>query len=350
MSDGVLLTLVLAELAFVGAGALALVGHGLWSVAERRIGFRWRRGAELTVRATLLDALPAGDASPPANRTRPRLLLPIMLDLAGVVTGAAAERLGHLARTQGVVDEARQWAHSRRWSRRLRAARLLATFAVEDGLLLRLARDRHPAVRAAAADGCSRRTDEEAIDLLLGMLDDPEPMCRFAARAALLDARHIVQGPLVRYLSRGSAAHPEVALEVAAERGGPAMLPLALRYAIHPRAACRSASAAVLGRVGGRQASVTLGRLLTDPEPEVRRAAARWLGELRQVRSAGNVALLLTDPDWDVRRAAALALRGLGAPGRLHLRRAMTGPDPFAADIARQVLELPEGTMEAATG
>ena len=54
----------------------------------------------------------------------------------------------------------------------------------------------------------------------------------------------------------------------------------------------------------------------------------------------------LRDERWRVRREAGLALRALGAPGTLFLRRALKGDDRFAADMAQQVLDLPE----AATG
>jgi hypothetical protein len=43
-----------------------------------------------------------------------------------------------------------------------------------------------------------------------------------------------------------------------------------------------------------------------------------------------------------VRSQSALALRRLGAPGELMLRRALDDADRFAADIARQVLDAPE--------
>jgi hypothetical protein len=63
-------------------------------------------------------------------------------------------------------------------------------------------------------------------------------------------------------------------------------------------------------------------------------------------QAAAQVAVGLQDSTWRVRRDAALALRALGAPGALFLRRALKGNDPFAADMSQQVLDLPA----AATG
>jgi hypothetical protein len=47
---------------------------------------------------------------------------------------------------------------------------------------------------------------------------------------------------------------------------------------------------------------------------------------------------------WDVRRAAGLALRATGAPGAILLRWAKDDEERFASDMARQVLDLPDGT------
>jgi hypothetical protein len=49
----------------------------------------------------------------------------------------------------------------------------------------------------------------------------------------------------------------------------------------------------------------------------------------------------LRDSSWRVRKESALALRAIGAPGALFLRRALKGGDRFAADMAQQVLDLP---------
>jgi HEAT repeat protein len=63
-------------------------------------------------------------------------------------------------------------------------------------------------------------------------------------------------------------------------------------------------------------------------------------------QAAAQLAQCLQDSTWRVRRDAGLALRALGAPGALFLRRALKGNDAFAADMSQQVLDLPA----AATG
>lgn len=81
--------------------------------------------------------------------------------------------------------------------------------------------------------------------------------------------------------------------------------------------------------------------MLSDPVPEVRAAAARGLGRMRHWQAASSLATGLRDPAWRVRRESGLALRAVGAPGVLLLRRAVKGTDAFAADMAQLVLDLP---------
>jgi HEAT repeat protein len=59
-------------------------------------------------------------------------------------------------------------------------------------------------------------------------------------------------------------------------------------------------------------------------------------------QAASQLADRLRDQAWRVRRAAGLALRSIGAPGALFLRRALKGEDAFAADMAQQVIDLPQ--------
>jgi hypothetical protein len=64
-------------------------------------------------------------------------------------------------------------------------------------------------------------------------------------------------------------------------------------------------------------------------------------------KAASLLASRLRDSAWRVRRAAGLALRSIGAPGTLFLRRALKGDDAFAADMAQQVLDLPAAAASA---
>jgi HEAT repeat protein len=84
-----------------------------------------------------------------------------------------------------------------------------------------------------------------------------------------------------------------------------------------------------------------LTELLKDSDSRVRAAAANGLGRMQHWPAASQLAESLRDATWHVRRDAALALRAIGAPGTLFLRRALKGDDAFAADMAQQILDLP---------
>jgi hypothetical protein len=109
----------------------------------------------------------------------------------------------------------------------------------------------------------------------------------------------------------------------------------------------------VLCALGGPEAVAALTAQLADTAPDARAAAARALGALGHWPAAPRVASLLGDRGWSVRREAGLALRALGAPGELLLRRAVAGEDRFGADMARLLLELPPapgGALEPVSG
>ena len=138
----------------------------------------------------------------------------------------------------------------------------------------------------------------------------------------------------------GKAAIP--ALEVVAWVNDSRVLPSALRLTTDADAETRSLAAAVLGAVGGAVALERLAELLKDPDADVRAEAARGLGRLGEWPVGPALALRLGDRSWRVRREAGIALRSIGAPGLLLLRRALGADDPFAVDMARQALDLRE--------
>jgi len=76
--------------------------------------------------------------------------------------------------------------------------------------------------------------------------------------------------------------------------------------------------------------------LVASPHCAAERAALRD----RPGRVTAAAAARLTDPAWWVRRHPAYAQRGFGMEDRRELERIAHGPpDPFARDMAREVLE-----------
>jgi HEAT repeat protein len=108
----------------------------------------------------------------------------------------------------------------------------------------------------------------------------------------------------------------------------------------------RARAATLAGAIGGEELVATLEGLLADPDAVVRASAAAAVGRLGHWPATARLARMLRDPAWVVRSQSALAMRRLGSPGLLLLRRALDDQDRFAADIARQVLDMPEATTE----
>jgi hypothetical protein len=102
----------------------------------------------------------------------------------------------------------------------------------------------------------------------------------------------------------------------------------------------RIAAARALGRMQADDCATSLMGALQDEAWQVRAQTAWALG-----RTRADIALLvlparLTDPAWWVRRHAGYALREFGQEGRRELERLAHGsPDPYARDMAREVLE-----------
>lgn len=256
------------------------------------------------------------------------------------MTGDGGARLAELAAAAGVVAEAERLCEHRRAVRRVRGVRVLTQVGAAGTATRALLDDPDTEVRAAAATWAAGHPDEDLGARLVAMLEDERPLCRFAAKDALLRMGHHAVGPLARRL-HDPDGRVEDALEVAAGLADPALLPAALAAAAHGSTRRRVLAAEACTAIGGADAAAALERMLTDVDPAVRAAAARGLGDLRHWTAAAALATALRDSSWDVRRGAALALRTLGAPGELFLREALTNEDRFAADMARQVLGLP---------
>ena len=103
----------------------------------------------------------------------------------------------------------------------------------------------------------------------------------------------------------------------------------------------RSLAAKLLGALGGGEAAEVLTGMLADQDPQARQAAAAALGNLGHWPAATAVAGLLGDSEWEVRREAGMAMRNFGAPGHLILRRSLGDERAPAAEMAKQVLDIP---------
>jgi HEAT repeat protein len=177
---------------------------------------------------------------------------------------------------------------------------------------------------------------------MLALLADPATQARFAVQNALLRMGTVVAAPLGDFLESHSGRAAEAGLRVAASMAEPRFAQAALRHSRTDDIGIRVAAATLLGAIADAQAAERLVALLNDGEARVRAAAAHGLGRMQHWQAASQLAYGLRDRTWRVRRESGLALRAIGAAGTLFLRRALKGDDRFAADMAQQVLDLPE--------
>ncbi|HEY8581726.1 MAG TPA: HEAT repeat domain-containing protein, partial [Capillimicrobium sp.] len=256
--------------------------------------------------------------------------------------GDARARTASLASSVGLLRRASRLCASRRWRARLRGARLFTVLGGGLDDVPALFDDRHPLVRAQAAEWASDHPRPDIVARLVAMLDDEHTLCRFTVRDSLLRIGRDAVGPLAEALDGHHGAAACEALRLAAWMPDARFLDAALRLSGDGDATVRAPAAAVLGGIGGEAAQARLVALLADPDEQVRANAAAGLGRLEAWTAAAPLSDRLRDPSWGVRSAAAGALRRLGGPGEMLLERALRDRDPFAADMARHVLSLRE--------
>jgi len=274
-----------------------------------------------------------------------KLQIGIFLDLALNLSDRQKEVITNLAARAGLLRGLERRLKSRWWWRRVYTARSLTMLGAGEGLMERLLGDRHPRVRAQAADWAATRPSPAVISALLRLLEDPAKLCRFSAQNSLLRMGAVVAPWLAEYIADPSAQRLEPALEVAVGLADARFLSSALKLCRDGSPPVRTLAATLLSQIGGQDAAKALHELLGDSEPSVRSEAARGLGKLTEWPAAPALARALRDPAWDVRHEAGLALRAMGGPGILLLRRSLSDTDAFAADMARQVLGIPASAL-----
>lgn len=342
-SDGLLRLLLIAESVSLAVMVVAMVA------VEVRAGRREVRDGRLRlesyrrVSAALLQ--PGEETSRLAirslRRLRPSVRLRLLADLRHAVAVNNWSDVIALADTAGLIAGARADCASRRWHRRLRGLRTLTILGTGVELAGLHLRDPDSRVRGEAARLVGVTADPDQVVVLTDLLHDPAAGCRFASADVLARLGSSAVPAVVQYLGRPEPHNLALALQVAAAIADPRFLRPVRALARHGDPEVRRSVATVCAAVGGAEAAATLVAHLDDPSPAVRAEAVAGLGRLQHWAEAPAVAARLRDPSFDVRRAAGLALWRLGGPGHVYLRREQRGDDRFAADMARQVLELP---------
>ena len=342
VSERLLNIIMLIEVALLALAVSLFFLHGVWlHLTARRMDRLSKTGRESLARLVMRGIVNVEDIEVLKNLP-PDVQNITVLEISRSLSGAGKERLRFVAQQVGVVDRARALCQHRRWTHRLRGARILSGLDIPDPLVLKLLADRHPAVRAQAAEWAAAQPSVEVISAMLELLADPATQARFAVQNALLRMGNVIAGPLSTFLETHSDRAAGAGLRVAESVAEPRFLTSALRLSHAENTGVREAAAKLLGAIAGAEAAARLVEMLADSDSHVRAAAASALGRMHYWQAGSQLAERLRDPRWRVRREAGLALRAIGAPGTLLLRRALKGDDRFAADMAQQVLDLPE--------
>ena len=333
---------------------LLLVVHGIWlSVNARR-----RARQTLAARAVIIPMLTApatngatddGVAAHAAAIAALRAMSPdfvadVCLEMSRDLTGAGNTALRELASEAGLLTRAQRECHSRWWSRRLHGARLLSQLGGPDPVVRTLLRDEHPAVRMQTVEWAAGLGTPELIDDIVELLALPELHSRFAVQDAVLRIGDPAIESLVQYLDSHTGTAASAGLDVARTMPDARFLPAAINGLASDSAGVRSSAVRLLGIIGGSDGATRLADLLDDEDAEVRVEAAKALGRTHHWPASSRLARAMEDSSWDVRYAAGEALRAMGAPGLLQLRRLRGSPDRYAAGMAKLILGIPETT------
>ncbi|MFW2383199.1 MAG: HEAT repeat domain-containing protein [Acidimicrobiales bacterium] len=325
--------------ALVGVTLFLYLGTGVYLDVSKKLRTK-RRLAVLDDFGVLLF-----DSNEDAARVHHRVtaakksvLLDVIQRLALDVKGDAEDRLQQLVRTCGLERLIRRRSRARRWRKRVQAAQLHYLVTHPDFDRSPLLTDKHPLVRARSVETLTGEQAEEHVELVASLLKDPAMSVRLAAKNALLRAGSAAIEPLLGLLAEGGD-HVGEAMDVAADLPDARLVEALKSYATSENETHRQMAARSLGTGTGVSAADILHVLLNDEAADVRVAAILALKRLESYESAVAIGRGLSDSSFQVRRQAGHALDELGPAGQLVLRQALQATDPFARDMARQVLD-----------
>jgi HEAT repeat protein len=237
---------------------------------------------------------------------------------------------------------------SRRWWRRIEAARAIALVGTADDrdAVRRLLDDEQPAVAIAAVDCLPRVADAALVGTVLDRFATLPVMVRHYLVTTMSEMRTLVEPELVarlrsdapaaalaHWIALAGALVSRPALQAAGARSG------------HESDVVRAAVADALRRVPNDATLFTLSILLCDDSAIVRERAAASLGHLASPKALSMLQASMRDSSWAVRRRSALALAQLGESGRIAVRVLTADADPYVANMATVVSGLSAGAL-----
>jgi HEAT repeat protein len=281
-------------------------------------------------------------------RLSPEVAARELLSIGGTRLSAEQRRdLASLVRGAPWVEQVLAQAGSRRWWKRLEAARLLAVVCVEDDgpLIARLLLDPHPAVTSAATAALAGCASPALVAVVVNGLPLCTPTVRLQQCIALRRHADIATAVVVRWLAMAVApAALRAWIQLVEVLGTPAALAAVVPFASHPDVDVRTSAARALRHCFSREGAEAVTRMLLDEDWRVRAAAARAVGALSVRAAIPTLMDAMHDEAWWVRFRAGLALAELADEGRSALTDVRSSQDPFARDMAELVSGLSDGS------
>ncbi len=335
--DSLPLFFALAAVAAVGLTVGYLVVgavHDLARRRNRRLSFRMQDDLAVVIAGSDEEAAAAAER---LARRRKRTVLGLVQRLSADLDGEAVDRLRSLVAVAGLGRHIRRRVDSRNWRRRAQAAGLTSLLPADDPHRHAALLDPHPVVRARCAEAMRAEDVARHQGQLLLLLDHPVLAVRFAAQTALIrGGRHVVPA-LQEYLETSTENGVRWGLEVAATIPHPRLVPGVRRHLDSDDPEHRAIAVRAISRWPDELRHVQ--PRLSDEDETVRAMAAEAAGAMGGQELATQVGRLLGDRSWLVRERAGQALAAMGPAGAMTLRVHLDDADPYAQDMARQVLD-----------
>jgi len=296
------------------------------------------RMATSIVASALADPFQRSTAVKAVSQLKWRQQAELIERLVPTVGGSNADWLSSIADVSDLAAKAENLCHSRFWWRRVYGIRLLGMLRRNNPVVRLLFYDRNNWVRVEAVRWAGIVKDERSITGLLNRIGDEDSLMRRTASDAMLSFGNPVVKPLCDFLMTRHGKALVEALIIAEAMGDSRFHAPALNLSNDPSDQVRRKAIAVLGRIGGEEATTVLLDRVGDKNPGVRTEAARALGRLNHWPGAPKVAELLGDVHWEPRRASAEALMSMGHPGTLMLKQSASSNNELASDTANYVL------------
>lgn len=318
-----------------------IFGYAIWSRAKTR-GRATRLATGRAIIASRLDAKTIRPDQMQQLRFMPRGdQVRLFFEIAPSVGEVERAWLRSLAAQLGVLQHAVELTRDSRWWDRLSGARMLTFLDASTDVMLPLFRDADPLVRSQAAHYVAQHPTHAGIEALIRLLADPDALCRYAAKDALMRLGAAAAPAVISRLRNPHDPQMVPLLEVGCATATHAYMPAAEAHLDDRRPDIRLLVTRLLRGIGGPTAAEYLVTLAADPDARVRESAVEALGYLNHWVASPAVAALLDDPESRVRLSAALALDRLGPTGELLLRRAKTRGSERAAAAASRILDDP---------